>query len=105
VTACHGLSPLGLAEIARRRAGPSLAQMLGEPSGVADAIARRAIAEARAGAIGAIAVRCGTRVATVLDDASVGGIAALERAAGRVIRVESEAGWPDDRFEVSVIGR
>ncbi len=113
VTACNGLSALGLAEIARRRLGPSLWRAMSEPCGVcadgrvasarsvADAAARRVMREAAAGRGGAIELACGAAVARALDDPACGGLAALEHAVGRLgIAVRDD--WPADRFEVTV---
>lgn len=104
VSACHGLSPLGLAEIARRRLGPSLAADAATAVGVADRVARRVMREAAAGRAGAVRASCAPDVAAALDDPDAGGVAALAVAAGRAVTIVPMSGWPRERFDVTVVG-
>lgn len=97
VRACHGLSPLGLAEMARARRGPSLGELRDSATGVADRIARGLRAEI-AGPPGPLSVTCAPDVAAALGD-----VARLESWLGRHVTVERRGDWPRDRFEVRVV--
>jgi ribonuclease G len=100
VGACNGLSPLGLAEIARKRLGPSLLERTTSAEGVADRIAQRLLREAAVNPSGRFAVACASDVAAALGD-----VGELEAACGRAIVVQVRDGWRRDRFEVGGLAR
>ncbi len=100
-----GISRLGLLEMTRRRRGPSLADMMLEPSAPsrlrADAAAlaalRRVMATARPGGGATLAVA--PAVVAELEGPLAGALADAARIAG-TIRLRAEPGWPRERADV-----
>ncbi len=108
-----GFSQLGLVELARRRAGPSLAALLCEPrppSGerrrpksaetVANEIARALARAARTARPGPLAVTAAPEVARLLADPE-GPFAALERRLGRALAIAGAPETPRESFTIA----
>ncbi|MSP84005.1 MAG: hypothetical protein EXQ94_14130 [Alphaproteobacteria bacterium] len=111
VQACHGLSPLGLAEIARRRGGVALPAAMLEPcphgaggwwvsaAALADDVARRIAREAVRP--GGMTVICAAEVARALADPQRGGLAALEGLAGGRVTIRATTAGSRDHIDVA----
>jgi len=76
-------SRLGLVDLARQRAGPSLAERLSDPAAAAKKLLRQALAEARAGRPGTIEISADPAVQATIDPAA---LAELGRRTGRQCR-------------------
>ena len=100
-----GISRLGLLELTRRRRGPSLAELMVEPSPparlradvAAYAALRRVLQAARPG--GGVTLAAAPEVVAELEGPLAGALADTARTAG-TIHLRAEPGWPRERAEV-----
>jgi len=108
-----GFSRLGLVELARRRIGPSLSELLCEPrppaadrrraksaETVANEIARALVRAARTARPGPLAVTAAPEVARLLADPG-GPFAGLERALGRALALAPTSDGGRETFEIT----
>jgi len=108
-----GFSRLGLVELARRRTGPSLTELLCEPRApagerrraksaetVANEIARALARAARTARPGPLAVTAAPEVARLLADPG-GAFAGLERALGRALALNPAPDGAREKFEIA----